>query len=177
MGQIPDPDYNPESSGLHYYYSREERLALPNAPSPMRPRKKIIKIIIIVDILLVVFIVWGTVWNKKHSSAGDAASTELEQGRYVFRLSRVINGDYLEAQLAIRLQSSDNFRLSNDCLVQFSFENGNTTNRMQSALLQREIELPVHVFSARVPYIQGGTAIRAHCSGVGVLAPVELCLE
>jgi hypothetical protein len=181
MGQIPDPDYNPESSGcnsgMNYYYSRAERLALPNAPSPMRRKTNMLAVFIVMNILLIVFIVWGAIWNKKQASGRMEASAELAQGRYVFRLSRAISGDFLEAQLAIRLQSDDNFRLPNDCHVQFNFEGAEATNRMRVPLLQKELDLPVYVFSARAPYVQEGVAIRAFCSGVGTLPPVELLLK
>jgi hypothetical protein len=180
VGQIPDPDYNPDTSnGLNYYYNRTDRLSLPNAPGPIKPKKKMLIWIIIIDILLVVFILWSASWNKQHNTGLTEAFMEHEQGRYVFKLSRVINGDFLEAHLAIRLKSDDNFRLSDNCNIRFSFESADATNQVTAGLLQAGLDLPAHIFSAKAPLTnsQSGIAIRAHCSSVGVLPPVELLLK
>jgi len=179
VGQKPDADYDPEAK-YQFYYSRAERLALPNAPVPLKKGKNYLWLFLILSILLVVLILRGAGGNKNDPSAGTA---EYRQGRYGYKLSGEARDGSLDARLIVRLQNNENFRLPPGIPARFSFEFAKTTNHAVAPLMQEGVDLPLHVFSARIPLgvwtKDTGTrvGIRAYYPGNAFIPAAELFLE
>jgi hypothetical protein len=182
MGQIPDPDYDPHSLHPRCYYSREERLSLPNAPATLKKRpKKFMKLTIFISIL-VVTIIWMDSSGKQILWFADATSVEHTEGRYSYRLSREVREGSLEARFIIRLRNDGSFRLPQGVPVYVSFESARATNLVIAPLIHEGVELPLHVFSVSIPFRAGAdgtgaTRIRASYPGGAGVPGVDLVLE
>ena len=181
MGQIPDPDYDPEARDPRCYYKREDRLALPNAPEPLKQAKSYKRITTFVIILIVAVLFLDPGSGKRELRSGNMASVEYTVDQHIYKLSREVREGYLEASLSISRKNDDSFRLPWGVPVYLSFEAAAATSRVVLPPVQEGIELPLHIFFERIPYRtdtgEKKPLIRVRYAGGAGIPAMELVLE
>ena len=155
MGQKPDPSYDPESRDPRCYYSRQERMALPNAPKPVKKNKKRIVIIILLDILLL-FFAWQCIFEMRKDSSRQRNEVEILRSEYHYKAVFEKAHTGYEVKLLIRMTNDKAFSMPTNAMAHMTIISGGTTN---------SASIPSDGVSSRDRSIFSGRLSRASASG------------
>jgi len=173
MGQKPDPSYDPESRDPRCYYSRQERMALPNAPKPVKKNKKRIVIIILLDILLL-FFAWQCIFEMRKDSSRQRNEVEILRSEYHYKaVSEKAHTGY-EVKLLIRMTNDKAFSMPTNAMAHMTIISGGTTNSASIPSDGVSLPRPVHLFRADFPRASASGRVIVRFSGAHTIPDVIL---
>ena len=166
MGQKPDPAYNPESRDQRCYYSREERLALPNAPKPVKRNRTRIFIIIILDVLLL-FFAWQCILDLRRDAGRQRAESEVVLDRYHYKAVFEKASRGFEIKFLVRQTNDAAFVMPTNALARFALDEASGTNAVTIPADGVELPRPLHIFRAGFPAAGGSGRVVVRYSAGG----------
>lgn len=181
-GQIPDPQYNPESENasvrdpardVHRVAESSTHRAgrIENKRTPSR-----MAVVILLNIFIF-FIAWQMISKPKSTRSQAKNSLEIIQGSWCHTLTRRNAGAEIELLFTVRKTNEAAFFIDSDTFVVFGLETAKATNRLSIYAEQADETVPVHRFQTRIVAPDGLLRITANFSGTTNIARTRMSLE